>query len=152
MVEKKYPSGISADDTQTLKSVVCSCFSTNSFLSFLSLHTGTWQQHLMCKQMEIRINMKLCTTHSLSVCVASCRLAHSVAAAVLKDELVIGTVRTTRIHKQTVGSHSSCLCFLSLAPAFFFYFCKYPRCLPTSSNVFSIWGQLFTSPGFVPST
>lgn len=90
----------------------------------------------MCKQMEIRINMKLCTTHSLSVCVASCRLAHSVAAAVLKDELVIGTVRTTRIHKQTVGSHSSCLCFLSLAPAFFFIFVSIRGAFPQAAMCF----------------
>lgn len=28
---------------------------------------------------------------------------------------------------------------------------SYQMCLPTSSNVFSIWGQLFTSSGFFPS-
>lgn len=81
--------------------------------------------------------------HSLS-------LAHSVSAAALKDDLVIGTVRTTAIHKQTVRSHSPPAVSASTLSSLCFSFFNYPRCLPTSGNVFSIWGQLFTSSGFVP--
>lgn len=69
--------------------------------------------------------------HSLS-------LAHSVSAAALKDDLVIGTVRTTAIHKQTVRSHSPPAVSASTLSSLCFSFFNYPRCLPTSGNVFSI--------------
>lgn len=99
--------------------------------------------------LRIRIYMKLYIRRPLCVW-THFSLAHNVAAAALKDELAIGTVRTTRIRKQTIRPLLFFLSLLPLSLASVLVF-NYRRCLPTSSNVFSIWGQLFTSSGFVPS-
>lgn len=104
---------------------------------------------LICKQAENRLYMMRHIRHFLFA------LTHSAWHKELRQLLAMGTVRTTMIHMEDARPLSffqSCSSLHSLPPSLASVLVfNYLRCLPTSSNVFSIWGQLFTSSGFVPS-